>query len=193
VAVDRNDAVANGIPEHLPRLYRYAVRLCGSPDVARDAVQDAVSRALERSAQYDPARPLLPWLLTLVRHSVVDRSRAFDPIRRADDVDSCAPSILPQGLDPAEVVARAEEAARVEAALARLPIEQRSAVILFHVEGLTLDEVAAAEGVPVGTVKSRLHRGREAMAVYLSQSAVRRQRADEASGSDTDSGTNLAG
>jgi len=165
--VDRKDTVANGIIEHLPRLYRYAVRLCGSKDLAQDAVQDAVSRALEHSDHYDPARPLLPWLLTLVRHSVVDRSRAFDPIRHADDVDSCAPSILAQGGDPAEVVANAEQTARVEAALARLPIEQRSAVVLFYLEGLTLDEIASAEGVPVGTIKSRLHRGREAMAAFL--------------------------
>jgi len=175
MAADKKEAVERGLEEHLPRLYRYAVRLCGSADVASDAVQEAVSRALERCDQYDPARPLLPWLLTLVRHAVVDRSRAFDPTRHADDVDSCGQSVLPQGQDPLEDVARAEEAALVGAALSRLPLEQRSAVVLFYVEGLTLDEVAAAEGVPVGTIKSRLHRGREAIASYIE--AARRERA----------------
>jgi RNA polymerase sigma-70 factor (ECF subfamily) len=160
------DAFAERVRPHLPRLYRYALRLCRDRDAAADIAQDGVLKAFENVERYDPSRPILPWLLALVRNTFIDRTRAFDPLRAAADAEdeSVHHRTAP---DPADKVSGAERAARVDEALARLPLEQRSCVVLYHVEGLTLEEIAAAEGVPVGTVKSRLHRGRAAMAEML--------------------------
>jgi len=165
------DAFNDGLRACLPRLYRYACRLCPSREAAADVVQDAVLRALERRAAYDPARPLLPWVLTLVRHAVVDRARSFDPFRRSTDIDDLPQGALGAAADPARSVATVQASARIQAALDRLPLEQRSAVILFYLEGLTLDEIAGVEDVAVGTVKSRLHRAREALAALLGPDA----------------------
>jgi len=160
-----------GLRISLPRLYRYAAHLCRSREAASDAVQDAVLRALERRGSYDPGRPLLPWLLTLVRHAVVDRSRSFDPFRRSAELDVLSSSESGNASDPARAVATAQLGDRLQAALDRLPLEQRSSVILFYLEGMTLDEIATIEDVAVGTIKSRLHRAREALAVLLGPEA----------------------
>ncbi len=160
-----------GLRSSLPRLYRYAAHLCRSREAASDAVQDAVLRALERRESYDPGRPLLPWLLTLVRHAVVDRARSFDPFRRSADLDLIPPQESGAGSDPARAAATVQAAARIQAALERLPLEQRSSVVLFYLEGMTLDEIATIEDVAVGTVKSRLHRAREALVSLLGPEA----------------------
>lgn len=157
---------ADQVREHLPRLYRFALHLCRNPDAAQDCAQDAIVRAFERRDAYDPSRPLLPWLLTLVRNLCIDRARAFDPLRHGEGDDE---TDRQEGCgDPIPVIASVEMGTHLERALRLLPFEQRSALLMYHVEGLTLEEIAEAEGVAVGTVKSRLFRGRRALAQALS-------------------------
>ena len=151
---------------HLPRLYAYALRLCCDRDAASDISQDGLVKAYQNFAAYDPSRPVLPWLLTLVRHAFIDRVRSFDPLRTADDADDPA-FPMAGGVDPSHAASSAERAAIVERALQAVPVDQRSCLVLYHVEGLTLEEISDAEGIPVGTVKSRLHRGRAALAEAL--------------------------
>jgi RNA polymerase sigma-70 factor (ECF subfamily) len=164
-------AFAALVHPHLPRLYRYAARLCRHPEQAADLAQDALVKAFERQDRYDPARPILPWLLTLVRNACIDRVRSFDPIREAARRGDLDVTGVPGSSDPGDAAVAAERATVVEAALARVPVDQRSCLVLYHVEGLTLDEIADAEGVPVGTVKSRLFRGRQALADALGDRA----------------------
>jgi len=151
---------------HLARVHAYARRLAG-PDAGPDLAQEALVRAFERQGSFESGRPVLPWLLALVHNLHVDRRRAFDPIGVADDADGDRDLCAPAG-DPEAAVAGAEVSGLVENALARLPVDQRSCVVLYHVEGLSLEEVSEAVGVPVGTVKSRLSRGRHALAEMLS-------------------------
>jgi RNA polymerase sigma-70 factor (ECF subfamily) len=157
---------ADQVREHLPRLHRFALHLCRDPDVAYDCAQDAVVRAFERWDSYDPSRPLLPWLLTLVRNLCIDRARAFDPLRHGEGDEETERQ--EGGGDPLPVIVSAELGTLLDRALGTLPLEQRAAVLLYHVEGLTLEEIAGSEGVAVGTVKSRLFRGRKALAEVLS-------------------------
>ena len=159
------DAFAALVRPHMARLYRYALRMCGDPDAASDIAQDALLRAFERIASYDPARPVLPWLITLVRHAFVDRVRSFDPLRGADEAEGEGP--LPSRSDPVDQASHAETANAIEGALKELPVDQRSCVVLYHVEGRSLEEISESEGVPIGTVKSRLFRGRQALAERL--------------------------
>ncbi len=165
----RSEAFNEALRASLPRLCRYASRLCASREAAADSVQDAVLRAIQRSDAYDPSRPLLPWLLTLVRHAVVDRSRSFDPFRRSSDLSEMDDLPLARGPDPARDAATSQAGERLAEALGGLPLEQRSTVVLFYLEGMSLDEIAAIESVAVGTIKSRLHRAREALAARLGE------------------------
>jgi RNA polymerase sigma-70 factor (ECF subfamily) len=98
---------------------------------------------------------------------VVDRARSFDPVGRASVLDPSEPGAGGRSVDPLHSVATAQASARLQAALEQLPLDQRSAVVLFYLEGMTLDEIASIEDVAVGTIKSRLHRARVAMAALL--------------------------
>lgn len=157
---------------HLARLHRYACRLCADENAGADLAQDALVKAYERISSYDPARPILPWLLALVRNTFIDRVRSFDPLRAAADAVDGDLSLPSPGDGPERARLAVERRRMVDAALARIPVDQRSALILFHVEGLSLEEVAEAEGVAVGTVKSRLFRGRAAMADLLKDRGI---------------------
>jgi RNA polymerase sigma-70 factor (ECF subfamily) len=125
-------------------------------------------KAFRSRGSYDPSRPILPWLLAFVRNTSIDIRRSFDPLRDSGGAD---PDTLDNpgsaGTDPLAGADSEERRAAVEKALANLPVDQRSTVVLFYMEGLSLEEVAAAEGVAVGTVKSRLFRAREHLAELL--------------------------
>jgi RNA polymerase sigma-70 factor (ECF subfamily) len=139
------------------RLYACLVALTGNASEAQDAVHEAYARAWQRwSTVGDYADPEA-WVRTVARRIAVSRWRraraAVIAHRRAGP-----PSSLP-GPDPDNVA--------LVGALARLPLPQRTAVVLHHLVGLPVAEVARETGVPVGTVKARLSRGRRALAVLL--------------------------
>lgn len=144
----------------LPRLRRFARTLARDPHDADDLVQLAVERALVRIAQWRPGTSLLSWMFGILRNAWIDESRArarrgalFAPEEATADVGAA-----PDG---------AVELWTVQAAMQRLPAEQREAVGLVLVEGLSYKEAAEVLGVPVGTLTSRLARGREALAAAL--------------------------
>ncbi|WP_052101252.1 RNA polymerase sigma factor [Novilysobacter arseniciresistens] len=141
----------------LPRLRRFARGLAGNPHDADDAVQIAVERALSRASQWRPEQGLEPWLFGIVRNAWLDevrsrrrRGRVFAPEEEGEHVGHA-------GVDAHS------DLLSVEAAMMRLPEEQRAAVALVLVEGLSYKEAAAALEVPVGTVTSRLARGRDTL------------------------------
>lgn len=138
----------------LPRMRRFARSLAGDPADADDLVQTALERALARSSQWRPGEGLAPWVFGIVRNAWLDelrsrqrRSRLFAPPEAAESVGHAAVETHALGLS-------------IEAAMQRLPHEQRAVVALVLVEGLSYRETANALGVPVGTVTSRLARGR---------------------------------
>jgi len=159
------DAFFLRVREHQAVLYRYALRLAGRPDAAADLAQEALVKAFLRMSSYDQSRPLLPWLLAILRNIFIDSKRGFDPLRDADHVQPEQPAEPHHDLS--ETASAAERSEAVQRAILTLPFDQRSAIILYHLEGRTLDEIAEAEGVPVGTVKSRLYRAREALGKVL--------------------------
>lgn len=143
--------------ELLPRLRRFARSLAGDPQDADDLVQTAIERALARSTQWREDMTLEQWLFGIVRNAWVDelrsrrrRWRLFAPAEEADAVGYAAVDAHMVGLS-------------VEAAMARLPEEQRAAVALVLVEGLSYKEAAAVLEIPMGTLTSRLARGRDTL------------------------------
>ena len=135
--------------------------LCRRLDsVPEDAYQEIWEKALR--ASFDPEGPAKysTWLTTIAHRHLVDRHRrraVRDHVGETDELEDLAPSA-------ADSLSQNETSVRLEAALAALPEQHRRVVVLFHLNEVPLDEIAQSEGVPVGTIKSRLHRARTALA-----------------------------
>ncbi len=159
--VRESEQLRSEIAAMLPRLRRFARALTGQQADADDIVQIAVERALTRLDQFQPGTRLDAWLLTIVRNAWLDEARARQ--RRAK-VFADAELGERVGDGGGEAAAHAKlEANEVRKAMQSLPEEQREAVALVCVEGLAYREAAEALGVPIGTLTSRLARGRDAL------------------------------
>lgn len=152
----------------LPRLRRFARALTGDAADADDVVQVAVERALTRLDQFQAGTRLDAWLFSIVRNAWIDETRSR--VRRGK---LFAPAELGErvGTDGEADVHAKLEADDVWSAMRKLPDEQREAIALVCVEGLAYREAADALGVPIGTVTSRLARGREALARMLGEAS----------------------
>lgn len=158
------DQTRSDIAAMLPRLRRFARALTGQVADADDIVQIAMERALTRMDQFQLGTRLDAWLFAIVRNAWLDEARArtrrakvFAPAELGDYV----------GHDGAAEAHAKLEADEVWTAMRKLPEEQREAVALVCVEGLAYREAAETLGVPIGTLTSRLSRGREALQVML--------------------------
>lgn len=138
-----------------PRLYAIALRMARRPDLAEDAMQDAYLRIWRAAQRFDASRgAALAWMTTILRNAVLDRLPAE---RSYDDVADVEIAVPPA--EPGEV--------RLNHCLARLPEATRQAVLLVYYDGLTHTEVAERLAVPLGTAKSWLRRGIEALRTCL--------------------------
>ncbi len=149
------------IAEHGPSLWGLCRRLCPEPE---DAYQEIWEKALGALDRFDPhgTASLRSWLLTIAHRHLVDRHR-----RRTVRGVVVPLAGLSTPAEAEEVLDRAQRHARLEAALARLPEPQRRVVVLHHLHGCTLEQLAESEEVALGTIKSRLHRGRARLAELL--------------------------
>jgi len=147
----------------LPRLRRFARALTADVNDADDLVQIAVERALTRGAQLRPDAPLSSWMFGIVRNAWLDELRA-----RGRRARLFAPEESAEQIGDASQGAHADLLA-VQEALARLPEEQHTAVALVLIEGLSYKEAAHIMEVPIGTLTSRLARGREALQQMLGE------------------------
>ena len=147
----------------LPRLRRFARALTRNPHDADDLVQIALERALARAHQLRPDAALAGWVFGILRHAWIDELRA-----RARTERLFAPEESGQNVGDAGQGAQAEMLS-VQDAVGRLPQEQRAAVALVLVEGLSYKEAAHVMDVPIGTLTSRLARAREALQAMLGE------------------------
>ena len=147
----------------LPRLRRFARALARDAHDADDLVQIAVERALTRAAQRRPDAPLSSWMFGIVRNAWLDELRA-----RGRRARVFAPEEAGERIGDTSQGAHADLLA-VQDALARLPEVQRAAVALVLIEGLSYKEAAYIMEVPIGTLTSRLARGRETLQEMLGE------------------------
>lgn len=142
----------------LPRLRRFAIGLAGHPADGDDLCQVTIERALNRREQFAEGTRLDSWMYRIMRNAWIDESRAR--ARRSETfVDKEAGfSVGGEGAQEATVAL-----GDVDRAMQRLPEEQREAVLLVMVEGYSYKEAAEIVGCPVGTLNSRLVRGRDAL------------------------------
>ena len=151
--------------ELLPRLRRFARALTRHPDDADDLVQLAVERALVNMNQLQPDSRLDSWMYRIIRNAWIDETRSR---RRWKTI--LAPE--EEGTTVGESVTEAEiDRLSLQRAMAMLPAEQRVAAALVLVEGLSYKEAAEVLDVPVGTLTSRLARGRVALQALLDEGA----------------------
>lgn len=154
-------AFATLVRRHADRLWAVALRTLGDRGEAEDAVQDALLSALRAADRFRGESAVGTWLHRIVVNACLDRLRR----RRARPVLPLADHVDPPAARDA--AADRELALDVQAALTRLPAEQRVAVVLVDLEGWPVAEAAAMLSVPVGTVKSRCARGRVRLAELL--------------------------
>lgn len=150
----------------LPRLRRFARALTGQVADADDIVQIAVERALSRLDQFQQGTRLQAWLFGIVRNAWIDEARARNRRAKVFVPAELGESVGDEGAAALQAKLEADD---VWAAMQRLPEDQREAVALVCVEGLAYREAADALGVPIGTVTSRLARGREALQRMLGE------------------------
>ncbi|MEL7639261.1 MAG: sigma-70 family RNA polymerase sigma factor [Solidesulfovibrio sp.] len=139
----------------IPHLRRYARALLRDPQAAEDLVQSCLERALCRFNQWQRDRRLRPWLLAIMHNLHVSgvRRRADEPaaVSLTDSMAAATHDNQESRLDAQRVLAAARE----------LPEDQRMAVLLVGVEEMSYRDAAEVLGIPLGTLMSRLHRGRE--------------------------------
>lgn len=152
----------------LPRLRRFARSLARNAADADDLMQTALERALKARASWQPGTRLDSWMMKIIRNSWIDEVRA-----RTRRAQTFAPEEAGVGVaaEAGDHGARAAEADAIGRAMNALPPEQREAVALVLVEGLSYQEAAELLEVPVGTLTSRLTRGRQALARTLEAAA----------------------
>ena len=149
----------------LPRLRRFARSLSRNQHDADDLVQSAVERAWKNIEQLKPGANLGAWMFGIMKNAWVDNLRAA---RRRGEVPLPEDSGAHPAVSPGETDAKRWS---VSEAMNKLPEEQRLAVALVLVEGMSYKEAAAALDIPIGTLTSRLARGRTALATELGDSA----------------------
>jgi RNA polymerase sigma factor (sigma-70 family) len=151
----------------LPRLRRFAHALSRDPADADDLAQATIERALRSKAQWEPGTRLDSWCYRIMRNLWIDtaRSRSRKKVHEAPEEEG-----LSVGEDPRDAIEATVELKRVMAAMTRLPDEQREVVALILVEGFGYREVSEMLGLPIGTVSSRLVRGRTALLTMVGDS-----------------------
>jgi len=152
------------VDRHSPRVYNVALRMLGDADEARDATQDAFLTVVRKATQFRGEAAFSTWLHRIAVNACYDilRKRRRQPmLRRVDDEGDPIPETGPPVADHADATAGSIDVSR---ALQRIPDEYRIVLVLADVQDLPYEEIARTLDVPIGTVKSRVHRGRVALA-----------------------------
>ena len=161
-----DDAMRDAMLGAVPRLRAFAISLCGNVDKADDLVQETLLRALSHIDQFEPGTNMPAWLFTILRN--LFRSDYRKRRREVEDDDGSYAETLKS---------QPEQSGRLEfeelpGALAKLPPDQREALILVGASGLSYEEAAQICGCPIGTIKSRVNRARSRLAELLSIESV---------------------
>ena len=165
------DQLAHEVASHVAALRRYALVLVGDGAEADDLVQESLSRVLAQTRSWRPVHDLRAYMFTTLHNVFVDHSRR-QRVRRSDVPLEHALATLSL---PANQLKRLEFRDLITS-LGKLPSQQREVVLLIGLEGMSYMEAARVLGVPIGTVMSRLSRGREALRQLMSQGAIAKLR-----------------
>jgi RNA polymerase sigma-70 factor (ECF subfamily) len=151
---------------HRRLVYRTALAICNDPEAAADLLQDVFLRLHRFADRVDPKRPLEPWLYRVTANQaytwVKRHHRWTQPLEEIAEWLSSGVKNSPQ-----YIAEQDDESKRIQAAIAKLSLSQRVVVVMYYINDLSLHEIAEILEIPEGTVKSRLHYGRNALKNHL--------------------------
>lgn len=155
-------------------VYSLIVRMVQDPGTAEDLAQEVFVKAFRRLETYDPDRKFSSWLFKIAHNTTIDHLRRNTPetvpLERSADREEeqrggLAAILADESLeDPAAAAERKDMARSLERVIARLRPDYREVVVLFYIEGASYQEICEATGLPLGTVKTNLHRARKELA-----------------------------
>lgn len=158
-------------------VYSLVVRMVQDSGLAEDLAQEVFFKAYRRLDTYDPVRKFSSWLFKIAHNTTIDHLRRHSPETvplegdRKDDEDRGGLATVladTSSEDPSAAAERRDMARSLERAIARLRPEYRELVVLFYVEGASYQDLCEATGLPLGTVKTNLHRARKELAQAMS-------------------------
>jgi RNA polymerase sigma-70 factor, ECF subfamily len=152
------------VEKHYRQAYNIAYRISGSATDAEDLTQEAMIRAYQSFERYQPELPFANWLYRIIANLHVDELRRRGRAR-VESIDACAAlaDIPDYSADPAGRLLSRELEGYLQEALDALSPDFRTAVVLCDIEGLSYEEIAETMRCSIGTVRSRVHRGRKQM------------------------------
>ena len=150
------------IAELLPQLRRYALKLCRNPTAADDLVQESIARALTKSHLFVSGTNLRAWVFTIMHNVFVSSCRRGKLIELPMDPGIAAASLSVQPTQELTL-----EVNTLIRAMKGIPETQRDAVLMAGYEGMSYENIAAHLNIPVGTIKSRVSRGRSALRLAM--------------------------
>ena len=158
------------VAQHSARVYRLAYRLTGNPHEAEDLTQEVFVRVFRSLSSYTPGT-FEGWLHRITTNLFLDQARRKAKIRFDALADDAETRIASRAVSPDMQVMNGLFDEDVERALAELPPDFRAAVVLCDIEGLSYEEIADVLGLKLGTVRSRIHRGRTMLRKALAHRA----------------------
>jgi RNA polymerase sigma-70 factor (ECF subfamily) len=174
VAAGDAEAFAELFRRRHGQIYRFALHMTASPSIAEDVTQDVFLAVMSDAARYDARRAsVAAWLCGIARNHVrrrAERDCRFHPLDDGGE-DEGVDGVLAVEADALGDLTRAESIQALRDAVSSLPVRYREAVVVCDLEEMSYRDAAAALGCAVGTVRSRLHRGRALLAVKLAAGA----------------------
>jgi RNA polymerase sigma-70 factor (ECF subfamily) len=170
---------------HLDALYNFAIRLSADPTDAEDLVQDTIVKAYRFFSSYERGTNAKAWLFRILKNSYINNYRKVSKQPYQVDYDEISSyyetvrSDRSDTTDMEQIIYREMLDDEVTRALNKLPEDFRTVVLLCDIEGFTYEEIANMLDVPIGTIRSRLHRGRNLLRSSLTGYASRRGYYDE--------------
>ncbi len=165
------------VRRHQGTVFRICMRILKDEGDAGDAAQEAFLKAFRNLTSFDASRAFAPWLYRIARNHALDVARhrglSVEVLEREDPDDedggtgAVGRDTADESPDALTQLEGAEVKKRIASALSALDVKYREPIELFHFEGLTYDEIASTLGVPIGTVMTRIHRGRARLAEAL--------------------------
>ncbi len=160
------------VSSHYRGVYNMVYQMMGNPEDASDLTQETFVRAYTRLETFDLGRPFAAWVRRIATNLCIDTLRKRrNPVLSLDQQAEAGfePTDTNPANSPAEQLEATEEAVRVMAAVQQLPEKQRAVVVLRHVEGMTLEEIARCLRMPLGTVKVNLFRARQTVRALVGE------------------------
>lgn len=157
------DDVKQLIADEIPRLRRYALALVNDPVAADDLVQDCIERGIRKRHLWSRRGSVRSWLYRILYNVFINQSAKRQRVQNEVELDALLHPPSSASEQEGKIIFR-----EIAQAMQSLPPDQRAAIALTALEGLSYDEAASVMGVPIGTLRSRLHRGRETLrSVYV--------------------------